>query len=111
MTGDKDRSGWGGGLAMAGFGLLMVLCCAGPVLIAGGALGVLGGVVRSPWLIAAGALIVLGAIGYTLARRARRRSGQAAEDCCPPPPSTHHQPAAADRPSSHHHDTSDPRRF
>ncbi|GDY33532.1 hypothetical protein [Gandjariella thermophila] len=95
MTGDTDRSGWGGGLAMVSLGLLMVLCCAGPALIAGGALGVLGGAVRNPWLIGAGALLVLGAVGYPLYRRARRRSGQAAEDCCPPPPTTRHQHGAA----------------
>ena len=86
MTSDDDnRSGLGGGLAMAGFGLLMVLCCASPVLIAGGALGVLGGAVRSPWLIAVGALVVLAALGYTLRRRARRNlPGGDRRDCCPP---------------------------
>jgi hypothetical protein len=47
---------------VAGVGLLMVLCCAGPALIAGGA------------------LVALFAVGSALVRRARRRSGQAGED-------------------------------
>ncbi|MFD4190513.1 hypothetical protein [Amycolatopsis thermoflava] len=99
MTGDDNRdnrSGLGGGLAAAGLGLLMVLCCAGPALIAGGALGALGGAVRNPWLIAAGVLMVLAAVGYALLRRARRRSGQNVEDCCPPQPPA--RPRSAERP-------------
>lgn len=84
MTSDKDRSNRGGGLAMAGLGLLMLACCAGPALITGGALGVLGDAVHSPWLLAAGGLAVAAAVGYILYRRARQRCGQATSDCCPP---------------------------
>jgi len=64
-----------GGLAAAGPVLLPVACCAGPLLIAAGALSVAGGLLRSPAVLAAAALALVGAIPYV---RRRRRSGQAA---------------------------------
>ena len=80
-TPDNDSGGFGGLLAVAGGVLVMVACCAGPALIAGGVLAGLGGVLTSPWLLAAGVLVVAAAVGYTLRRRARKATG-----CCPPRP-------------------------
>lgn len=41
----------GGMAAAVGAGLLMVLCCAGLLIVAGGAISGLGGALRNPWLI------------------------------------------------------------
>lgn len=84
---EPRKSSSAGIFAMLGVAGLAVLCCAGPALVAGGALSVIGGAVRSPWLIAAGAVLVVAAAGYTLARHRRRgvRDGAAGSDeCCPP---------------------------
>lgn len=69
-------------MAAAGLGaaVLMIVCCAAPVLVAVGALGALGGVLGNPWVIAA-AIIVLAAAVIR-----RRRSGRHA--CCPPTEAT-----------------------
>lgn len=92
-TPDNDSGGFGGLLAVAGGVLVMVACCAGPALIAGGVLAGLGGVLTSPWLLAAGVLVVAAAVGYTLRRRARKATG-----CCPPRPgSPRSAPADRDR--------------
>lgn len=71
-------------LAALGVGAAAVLCCAGPALLAGGALSGLGGALRNPWLIAAGALLIVAAIGYPIARRTRRRDEPGPDVCCPP---------------------------
>lgn len=55
-----------------------VLCCAGPVLLAAGALGAVGALLRNPLVIAAGAALVLVAV---LGGRQRRSAGG---PCCPP---------------------------
>ncbi len=61
----------------AGIALLMVLCCAAPILIAGGALAGIGGVLSNPWLIAAGVtLFVSGSIDFA------RRGEHIEDDCC-----------------------------
>lgn len=60
-----------GGLAAGGAVLLAVVCCAfGPVLLAGGALGVAGGVLRSPAILTLASVVIIGAFLYTLNRRA-----------------------------------------
>lgn len=92
---EPRKSSSAGIFAMLGVAGLAVLCCAGPVLVAGGALAVIGGAVRSPWLIAAGALLVVAAAGYTLARHRGRggRDGAAGSDqCCPPQTRTNEDP-------------------
>lgn len=66
-------------------GLLMVVCCAGPLLVAGGALGAIGGVLRNPWLITVGAVVLLTGTVHVLRCRARRR-GAGPQDCCPTGP-------------------------
>lgn len=77
------RAGLGRASRIAGAGLLMVLCCAGPALVAGGALGILGGALGSPWAIGAGGLVIVAALGYALTRRHRTLTRGA--DCCAPP--------------------------
>lgn len=79
---DGDGSGGvGAGLGVAALVAAMVVCCAAPVLIAGGALGVLGAIVRSGWVIGAAAVLVLAGLAYTVHRRRVGRS----PDCCPSP--------------------------
>lgn len=79
MATRRSSPGLAGVLGLVGVGALLVVCCAGPVLIAGGALGVLGGALGNPWLIGAAAVMALAAVGYTLRRRGRGEPG-----CCPP---------------------------
>jgi hypothetical protein len=55
-----------GPLAAVGVGLLMVVCCAGPVLLAAGGLSVLGAALHHPWLIVGAAVVVLAAVGLTV---------------------------------------------
>lgn len=71
----------GTGMAAAGIGaaVLMIVCCAGPVLIAAGALAGVGGFLGNPWVI--GAAVVVGVVAVAAVVR-RRRSGRDA--CCPP---------------------------
>ncbi len=85
--GEPGKSSSAGIFAMLGVAGLAVLCCAGPALVAGGALSVIGGAVRSLWLIAAGVVLVVAAVGYTLACHRRRggREGAAGSDECWPP--------------------------
>ena len=77
MTTRRTGPSAAGILGLVGIGALPLLCCAGPALIAGGALGVLGAALSSPWLIGATAVVVLTALGYTL----RRRGPSKAKDC------------------------------
>lgn len=70
MTDGDDRRGTSAVLAVAGAGLRAVLCCAGPVLIAGGTLGAAGGVLGSAWLLAAAAAVLLAGGAYILTCRA-----------------------------------------
>lgn len=87
-----------------GVALIAVLCCAGPALLAGGALSGIGGVLRNPWLITIGAALVLGALSYGTARLVRARRSAGAADCCPPPTRT--KPSPDGRSAQH----PDPRR-
>lgn len=76
-----DHTSPGPGVA-AGIGaaLLVVVCCAGPGLVAGGALGTLGGILGSPWVIAVAAVLLTATAAVLLRHRrvdcTRRRSGQ-----------------------------------
>jgi len=89
-----------GVLAILGAGALMVLCCAGPVLLASGALAGVGAALHNPWLIGIGAAILAAAIIYTATRIARHRRSAKTDTCCPPadrtdptsPPATKRQP-------------------
>lgn len=56
----------------------MVLCCAGPLLLAGGAIGAIGGFLTSP------VVIVLGVVLIVCALVAATRRTRTEEDCCAP---------------------------
>ncbi|NUP39791.1 MAG: hypothetical protein HOY76_22980 [Streptomyces sp.] len=86
MSASRERSGLGGIAAGVGAGLLMVVCCAGPLLVAGGALGAVGGALANGWLITVGAVVLLAGTGYALRCRARRRRGAGPQDCSPTVP-------------------------
>lgn len=74
----RSNDGPGIGLGI-GAGLLMVLCCAGPALVAGGALGAVGRVLGNPVVVVAGIAVAAIGVVTVLARR-----GRAQHDCCPP---------------------------
>ena len=64
-----DRVGLGAGLGAAAVFGLAVLCCAGPALLAAGALGALGGWLADPWLIGAAVVLIAAAVAWALRRR------------------------------------------
>ncbi|MEW2635311.1 mercury transporter [Streptomyces sp. NPDC048389] len=91
MSALRERSGLSGMAPAVGAGLVMVVSCAGPLLVAGGPLGAVGGALAIPWLITVGAVVLLAGTGCALRCRARRRRGAGPQDCCPtvpaePPP-------------------------
>ncbi|WP_236244461.1 hypothetical protein [Streptomyces sp. CC210A] len=90
MSASCERSGLGGLAAVVGAGLLMVVCCAGPLLVAGGALGAVGGALANWWLITVGAVVLLAGAGYALRCRARRRRGAGPAECCSTVPAGPH---------------------
>ncbi|MGQ0826699.1 MAG: hypothetical protein ACT4OX_17020 [Actinomycetota bacterium] len=57
-------------LAGVGIALAMVLCCAGPVLVAGGALTAVGGFFGNPLVIAVGLAVVVVAVAVVVRGRA-----------------------------------------
>ncbi|WP_082981626.1 hypothetical protein [Mycolicibacterium mucogenicum] len=66
--------------------VLTALCCAGPVLIAGGALAGVGGLLDNPWVIGAGVALLVTAVVALSSR------GKQGDSCCPPdsdPPAAH----------------------
>jgi predicted phage tail protein len=89
-------------LAAVGAALVMVVCCAGPLLVAGGALGAVGGALTNPWLITVGAVMVLAGTGYALTRQARRRRGAGPDDCCPTVPAEPQPHEKVDPDGDHH---------
>ncbi|EGG44389.1 MULTISPECIES: hypothetical protein [Streptomyces] len=74
---EQDRPATG---AAPGIGivLLMIVCCAGPVLVLSGALAGIGAWLANPWVIAAAVVLAVAAVTVLVRRRARR------DDCCPP---------------------------
>jgi hypothetical protein len=64
---------------MAGLGVLMALCCAGPALAAAGALGAAAAWLHNPALLGAAA----GAAVATIAWLAARRQRPGPDACCP----------------------------
>ena len=78
--GQEPRGGSLGSAAMmAGVGVLMVLCCAGPALVAVGALGVLAAWLHNPALLGAAAGAAVATVAWLVGRR--QRPGPDA--CCP----------------------------
>ncbi|MEU0118654.1 hypothetical protein ABZ137_34490 [Streptomyces bobili] len=68
-------------MAAAGIGaaLLMIACCAGPALMAAGAVAGIGGFLGNPWVIAAAVLVLAAAVTAAVRHRRGRRDA-----CCPP---------------------------
>lgn len=52
--------------AMLGVVALPILCCAGPALVAGGALAGLGGAVSSPWLLLPALVLLTGGVALLI---------------------------------------------
>ncbi|MEU9246993.1 mercury transporter [Streptomyces sp. NPDC048385] len=84
---DDSRGGLLGPLAMVGAAILAILCCAGPLLLASGALTGLAGVLVSPWLLAPAVVLLAGGLTWWL-----RHRGPGSGDACRTPPA-----ARADR--------------
>lgn len=76
--GGRSR-GW---LPAVGFILLPLLCCGLPLVIATGALGVLGSALGSPWVLGGAVVVAAGLLAGALRRR---RDGRGpGGDCCAP---------------------------
>lgn len=73
----KDSTGTRDAALGLGAVVLMVVCCAGPALIAAGVLAGIGRFIGSP-IVIAGA-VVLALVAVTAVVRRRRR-----DECCPP---------------------------
>ncbi len=69
VTASRRGSGLSGLGVPVTVGLVMLACCAGPALLAAGALVAIGGILGSPWAFAAAGLLVLFA-AVNVARRA-----------------------------------------
>ncbi len=70
-----------GGRLMLGFGLLHLLCCGVPLLVAAGVLTGAGGVLGSPVVLVAGVALLALAVVLGVRRAALPRP----DDCCVPP--------------------------
>lgn len=79
--GQPGGSGPSGLLLGSGVALFAVVCCAGPALIAAGALGVIGGWLASPWVIGAAVALLVAAVVWTVTRR--RGTSDSADGCNP----------------------------
>nr|WP_024127515.1 hypothetical protein [Streptomyces sp. F12]AHE40251.1 merT [Streptomyces sp. F12] len=81
----RDQESSGTGMAAAGIdaAVLMIVCCAGPALVAAGTLGALGGFLGNPWVIAAAIVVLVAAVTAVVRRR---HSGR--DVCCPPAKAT-----------------------
>ncbi|NUP46362.1 MAG: hypothetical protein HOW97_03465 [Catenulispora sp.] len=66
--------GPGGLLAGIGAAVAVIVCCAGPALLAAGVLGAVGAFLANPWVIVAAAVVVGTAVVTTVRRRSRRRA-------------------------------------
>lgn len=82
--GQPDRSGPSGLLLGSGVALFAVVCCAGPALIAAGALGVIGSWLGSPWVIGAAVALLVAAVVWPVTPR---HGTPDSTDCCNPPQS------------------------
>lgn len=83
MSTDTKDQGRGGVLPILGLILLPLLCCGLPVLIAVGALGILGSVLGNPWVIAGAVALASGLLVWAVRRR--RAGGPGVDDdCCAP---------------------------
>ena len=83
MTEPTPRTSRIGGPAMAIGALACVVCCAGPALIAGGALSAIGTTLGSPIVLAAGLVIIGAAVAFTLHRHSHAPQPNAARSAAP----------------------------
>jgi mercuric ion transport protein len=67
--GPPDGSGPSGLLLGSGVALFAAVCCAGPALIAAGALSVIGGWLGNPWVLGAAVALLVAAVLWTVTRR------------------------------------------
>ncbi|UXY25158.1 mercury transporter [Streptomyces sp. HUAS TT20] len=88
MSASRERSRFGGAVAVAA-GLVLVVCCAGPLLLGGAGLGAVGGALANLWLITVGAVVLVAGTASALWCRARRRRGAGPDGCCPTVPDPH----------------------
>lgn len=72
-----NRNGGPGLGAGAGIGVLMIVCCAGPALIAAGVLGAVGRFLGNPIVVAASVALAVVAVTAVVRRRGR-------DECCTP---------------------------
>lgn len=70
----------------------LAICCAGPVLIAGGALGVVGGLISNPLVVVLGIALVAVALLVTI-----KRIGRSADNSCDLEPPSQRQPTTSER--------------
>ena len=75
----KSTDAWGIWAMVVG-GVLLVVCCAAPVALAGGVFTVLGATLRMAWLVVGGAMLVAVAARLVLRHSGRRT----AEKACSP---------------------------
>jgi mercuric ion transport protein len=68
MKSEQNDSTPGTTLPLVGAVVAAVICCAGPTLVAGGALVAVGGFLRNPVVIAVAAFAVASAVGYAVRR-------------------------------------------
>jgi len=71
MSESKPTNSARGAIAVGIGAIVLVLCCAGPALIAGGALGAMGATLGNPIAVAIGVALIVTAIAITLRRRAQ----------------------------------------
>ncbi|MCU6478994.1 hypothetical protein [Arthrobacter sp. A2-55] len=83
MLADQKDQGRRGVLPILGLILLPVLCCGLPLLIAAGALGILGSMLGNPWVIAGAGALAAGLLVFAV-RRQRAGRRDVADDCCTP---------------------------
>jgi mercuric ion transport protein len=97
---DPGRPGSGPAIAEVGAALLVLICCAAPVLFAAGLLGAVGAWLSNPWVIAAAVAPAATVQLSMLARRGRanRTDPGDPDACCPPTPTPPSVPHRSDLP-------------
>lgn len=70
----------------------VAICCAGPVLITGGALGAVGGLTSNPLVVVVGAALVVVALFV-----AAKRIGRSADNSCDLEPPSQREPTTSER--------------
>lgn len=89
----KPKGPTGSGTAVVLFGVgaavLAVVCCAGPALLAAGAVAAVGAWLASPWVIGAAVALLAGAVLWTVRRRVSAPAGSDSADCCNDPDRLH----------------------